>query len=117
MCWSLSRELQLLLGSAAATSDYFLRQRVISAENYQLPLRWLGRCRSSHPRCPSAQAGKEPVLLARVVDVSRIAQGGEPVLLETRDLRGQYIALSHRWGGARITTTTVANSQDGDSAG
>lgn len=93
-------------------SGDILGRRVNSAANTQLVMEWFERCCSTHQRCGSAPVGEKPSLPTRIVDVSRIGEGGEPFLLETQDLlcgKYKYIALSHRWGGARITTTTKDN--------
>jgi hypothetical protein len=65
---------------------------------------WLDECdhRHAEPECgPTASALQDfdaPVLPSRVIDLG-LVHPARPYLLETKGLRGHYIALTHRWGG------------------
>ncbi|KAF2436003.1 HET-domain-containing protein, partial [Tothia fuscella] len=48
-------------------------------------------------------------LPTRVIDISLVFAGQDPFLLESNGLQANYLALSHRWGGANVLRTTKVN--------
>ncbi|OIW28729.1 HET-domain-containing protein [Coniochaeta ligniaria NRRL 30616] len=65
---------------------------------------WLKECNSGHRDCAGLNNTVLPTRLIDVGDADKL-----PRLVETGGCSGQYIALSHRWGGAYITQTTRVN--------
>ncbi len=80
---------------------------------FRLASAWLDECLQNHKSCPqTASAAGDPALPHRVIDVGPPGGSDEPYLLETCGQTGQYIALSHCWGGGHPIQTTKANVQD-----
>ena len=50
-----------------------------------------------------------PSLPSRVINVGSSGGSTNPFLFKTEGLKGQYLALSHHWGNAKITRTTTTN--------
>ena len=67
---------------------------------------WFEKCKSSHTTCAGANFGVA-AMPTRLVDVGE--EGKAPRLIATAGSVSQYLALSHRWGGACIIQTTRAN--------
>ncbi|KAH8882371.1 HET-domain-containing protein, partial [Thozetella sp. PMI_491] len=75
---------------------------------------WLETCRTSHAKCGTQGAAEPamPALPSRVLDVSRREVLEDIVLFEAHSSRGQYVALSHRWGDAKISKTMTSTIQE-----
>jgi hypothetical protein len=68
-----------------------------SFTNMELAREWYMRCNRNHPQC-QRDATKLPT---RVIDARKLDEGGDPTLYETLpSTTGEYVALSHCWGGA-----------------
>jgi len=76
-----------------------------SDEDFKLAKHWLNDCISSHEHCKKPKPLETP-LPTRVLDLGPGPESEEPYLLETGGLHGNYIALSHCWGGQVPLTTT-----------
>lgn len=59
--------------------------------------RWLRRCSATHPKCGSI--GLDVPLPTRLIDVESGLR-----LVETKDMHGRYVCLSHCWGNQDPTT-------------
>jgi hypothetical protein len=70
-----------------------------SETSFRLIKDWLKTCDLKH-QCYQGNGVKLPT---RLIDVSE----KQPVLLESNNLQGPYIALSHCWGNIQPITTTV----------
>jgi hypothetical protein len=51
--------------------------------------------------------GERPILPSRVLDVGPSDGSQQPFLHESRGQVGDYVSLSHRWGGSTMLTTTM----------
>jgi hypothetical protein len=51
--------------------------------------------------------GERPILPSRVLDVGPPDGSQHPFLYESRGQVGDYVSLSHRWGGSTMLTTTM----------
>ncbi|KAH7310822.1 hypothetical protein B0I35DRAFT_514807 [Stachybotrys elegans] len=73
--------------------------------------RWLQDCLSNHPNCTRASPGRiatsMPTRLLRISEDQRSLR-----LIEVQANATDYLALSHRWGGANIYQTTLANVEE-----
>jgi hypothetical protein len=58
---------------------------------------WLHTCLTEHVQC-SQYSESSPPLPPRVIDVGPADGSEEPFLCTTKDRRGHYLTLSHRWG-------------------
>lgn len=68
---------------------------------------WIKDCHDDHPACkPSTSSGTLPT---RVIDVGSPDGRTEPRLCDTNGEPGDYIALSHCWGGRQPLRTTKEN--------
>jgi hypothetical protein len=98
---------------------YFTGRSIGPADNPAQISQWLHECTTEHEYCaedarmrgvlPSLEA---PLLPKRVVNVGGNDQHPEPFLFESGGTRGQYLTLSHRWGGTNMSTTTKALLED-----
>src|SRR5450432_1156048 len=76
--------------------------------------KWLKTCASNHRQCKVKAPGLEELLSGEMVTLpTRVVNVGatdstEPFLFETKGIKGLYLALSHCWGTARVTTTTIS---------
>ncbi|KAI8631303.1 HET-domain-containing protein [Xylariaceae sp. FL1651] len=81
-----------------------------SNDVFRLIAAWLNECLHTHGRCRQARAGAEQLLPHRVIDVGSV---DEPYvyLLDTRarPVKGNYVTLSHCWGGGSPIMTTSDN--------
>jgi hypothetical protein len=66
-----------------------------------LGCKWLAECSKGHLSCGPTSDNEMPT---RVIDVD-VEGGSEPRLFETKGCRGQWVALSYPWGGAKPITT------------
>ncbi len=82
-----------------------LRSPVRRADDIGCIQSWRERCKSSHTTCPGSSPTTMPTRLIDVGDGKSIS----PRLVATGGQTGHYLALSHRWGGARIFQTKLAN--------
>ena len=73
---------------------------------YNLCRLWLQNCSAAHPACFEL---KDVCLPTRVIDVSPMNGYNNLRLLTTKGLKGQYVTLSHCWGGSR---PVVNNKED-----
>ncbi|OCL11435.1 HET-domain-containing protein [Glonium stellatum] len=104
-------------GSAAALSYDILNQPLRPSDDVTQARQWFQHCSSTHSICHKRSSGDETItekgkltyLPTRVLDVTAIASNGNPFLVETEGQQGEYVTLSHRWGGARVVTTTLSN--------
>lgn len=73
--------------------------------------RWINTCQRDHPTCGASETSSLP---ARLIFVGNDAEPGALRLVQTSDKSPlvQYLALSHCWGGAHITTLTKQNYGD-----
>lgn len=70
--------------------------------NFDLANFWINTCRQSHPECNRPRNFPLPT---RLIDVGSLNGNEEPRLVETAGQLGEYVALSHCWGGStRIVT-------------
>ena len=69
--------------------------------------KWLQDCIENHTNCAQWQE-QNAVLPTRVIDVGPKNDSQRPCLLETKGETGAYVALSHRWGGSKVLTTTAS---------
>ncbi|KIW04708.1 uncharacterized protein PV09_04441 [Verruconis gallopava] len=67
---------------------------------------WFTTCVNHHRECP---APRDSTLPTRVIDVGPSNGSEQPRLLLTEGKRGQWIALSHRWGTNVSLKTTSKN--------
>ena len=67
---------------------------------------WIDDCLKSHPLCPS---NLNSCLPKRVVDVGPSDCSQELFIFTSEEQIGQWIALSHCWGGELSSATTTAN--------
>ncbi|KAI9774510.1 MAG: hypothetical protein M1839_001698 [Geoglossum umbratile] len=75
-----------------------------SPANVTLAKTWLANCLDCHRPCNAGDF--YPALPRRVVDLSNPEA---PRLVYGDDVKGQYIALSYKWGGSRKCITTSDN--------
>lgn len=80
-----------------------------SPVNLSIAKEWLDDCRNNHVECCPVKTSSLPT---RVLDVG-ISEGSPSCrLVETGNKQGNYVALSHCWGGKikeRLTTETLSN--------
>ncbi|KAK0724578.1 heterokaryon incompatibility protein-domain-containing protein, partial [Lasiosphaeris hirsuta] len=70
---------------------------------------WLGRCLARHALC-SVSTLPDPKLPTRVLDVGIRGNPEEGIrLVDGKNCRGPYVALSHVWGRSRVITTQISN--------
>ncbi|KAF1960170.1 HET-domain-containing protein [Byssothecium circinans] len=74
---------------------------VASTATFNIARRWLNECRHNHSNCLRDSL---PTLPTRVIDVGTAESPEEPHLIITNGLRGDYVALSHCWGGKIATS-------------
>ncbi|KAI5924516.1 HET-domain-containing protein [Camillea tinctor] len=85
--------------------------------NNSLLYTWLRDCVDYHEGCRTSVRGSTyddsdingPMLPTRVIDIGPLDGSEAPRLLHTAGKRGAYIALSHRWGQARMLKTERSN--------
>ncbi|KAI1085981.1 HET-domain-containing protein [Rostrohypoxylon terebratum] len=85
--------------------------------NNSLLYTWLRNCVDYHMGCRISFGGSNyddsdtsgPILPTRVIDIGPIDGSEAPRILNTEGKRGAYIALSHRWGKARMLRTEKSN--------
>ncbi|KAB5576438.1 heterokaryon incompatibility protein-domain-containing protein [Coniochaeta sp. 2T2.1] len=73
---------------------------------FDLAKKWLNDCRTSHPACNTAGP---PALPTRAIDVGSASDPLLPLLISSKGLRAEYVALSHCWGGI-ISTVLSAHT-------
>jgi hypothetical protein len=79
----------------------------------ELAKTWLRQCLDNHQECHTWREKKAQLLPTRVIKVGSASDGKAPFLYETvPGEEGQYICLSHRWGGDKIITSTAVTLQD-----
>jgi hypothetical protein len=84
---------------------------VNAADDPKQPLRWVKECLEDHPNCKPASQGSgigNVDLPTRLVYIP-VNESEDPRLDETTGQTGQYLALSYRWGDAKITKTFKQN--------
>jgi hypothetical protein len=86
--------------------------RVVPAEStlsqvVDMTKRWMKGCDKFHKLCSIPIAPQLPI---RVLDLGASRSDGGIKLIISNERRGQYIALSHRWGTAQTTTTTTSTN-------
>lgn len=82
----------------------YVYRNPLSAESIARVKGWIEDCQATHPRCRSSRSGTLPW---RVIDVGA-SPSDDSVLVETfGDQTGDYVALSHCWGGHRPLITTT----------
>lgn len=97
-CYSANRYLPLTVKGTA---------RVDSGPDYDLFQAWIHDCLGSHPRCKKTRdRGAMPT---RLLDAQDVPLHGTVRLVESRDMSGTYVALSHVWGQKKPLTTTRDN--------
>lgn len=97
----------------AAISQDVSGRPIRPAEDFRVANRWLRHCLDRHSRCASRALNSQNLSIkndwmpARVVDVGPIDGSREPRLLCGSGIFGQYVTLSHCWGGAVTVQTTT----------
>ena len=81
-----------------------------STEDFAMIKQWLSTCCTEHSHCRKPDL--EIPLPTRVIDVGPPDGSLEPVLLESKDMIGLYVTLSHCWGGRVASTTTSKNVEE-----
>ena len=75
--------------------------------------RWISECDSKHLTCRLGLVGDaievEPQMPTRVIDVTSFDGHQLPRLIDTRGLKGKYVAISHSWGTVVEPYTTTKN--------
>ncbi|GAP85733.2 putative HET-domain-containing protein [Rosellinia necatrix] len=74
-----------------------------SPEAFQLALQAVKECVSKHDHCPSHRESKLPTRVLSCSNPSR------PILVETGNARGSYVALSYVWGEPQQHSLTSSN--------
>lgn len=78
-----------------------------SSSAFRIASAWLAECLKHHPYCNTIVA-LEAQLPTRVIDVGSVERRNDVCLLETEGrMTGNYIALSHCWGGNSHAQTTI----------
>lgn len=103
LCSSIN-EIESSLGSGKMATA----QDTSSNENFLCASRWLLNCLTKHVNCIVVE-GLLPPLPTRIIDVGLPNDSVNIVLLVTEQIRGRYVALSHRWGDSDIKKTTRSN--------
>jgi hypothetical protein len=94
------------LGSVIEDCSRLEDSSTASDASFQMASAWLKECLSSHPNC-SAYHGDIPELPTRVVDVGSSSGSERPYLhVSSKDQRGRYLTLSHRWGSSKSLEAT-----------
>ncbi|CAJ2512395.1 Uu.00g054100.m01.CDS01 [Anthostomella pinea] len=70
---------------------------------------WLKECFSNHEDCITASTASAADLPTRLLGLGDVEKHGVVRLWHTKGARGQYTALSHRWGSSQPAKTTKAN--------
>ena len=81
----------------------------VSDESIALIKEWLHECDNQHALC---QRKAVPALPTRVTDVGSSIEPCEPRLVVSRGKCGEYVALTHVWGGLIPIRTTTNTLQD-----
>ncbi|KAF7924545.1 hypothetical protein EAE99_006493 [Botrytis elliptica] len=81
---------------------------VSSKESFNLISIWLRQCILHHKECRN-RGEIDKRLPSRVIDVR--SEGEDPLLVETNQRHGNWVALSYCWGSSPTTTTTRRNFQ------
>ncbi|KAH7378118.1 heterokaryon incompatibility protein-domain-containing protein [Cadophora sp. MPI-SDFR-AT-0126] len=68
---------------------------------------WVQACKTEHSKCAWSN---DHILPTRVIDVG--SEHEEPFLLETNGMKGEWLTLSHCWGGGATLMTTSDTLQD-----
>ena len=97
---------EALLGSTSQTKGMVVGAPVSSQGDVALARKWIRDCMENHPHdCCSPS---KPVRLpTRLLDVSPAGGSDEVRLVITNGNSGQFITLSHRWGGLKPITLTA----------
>jgi hypothetical protein len=77
--------------------------------NYEIARNWLEECSINHDCCVRAKISK---LSTRVIDVRINKESPNPRIFVSNGIEGEYIALSHCWGGAISPMLTTDNLDD-----
>ena len=82
-----------------------------SAECWSLAASWIQTCRETHTRCTSQRSGSwKPT---RLLDLGTETAAEIRLVLSVRErIRGDYITLSHRWGGQDTLELSQANIEE-----
>ncbi|KAI0443967.1 heterokaryon incompatibility protein-domain-containing protein [Xylaria telfairii] len=70
---------------------------------------WMEDCRSNHRECNAPAPAIQANLPTRVLGIDRVRLTGRLQLLHTKNVTGEYIALSHSWGGNQPAKTVKSN--------
>ena len=81
----------------------------LSSDGIDMIKGWRRECDSSHPNCN--QIGARPQLPTHIIDVGSSDDSRGPYLLISNGTQGEYIALSHVWGG-HISLRTLSSNID-----
>lgn len=77
-----------------------------SGDCFQTASNWLEACLKHHPRC-IIEGGHRKPLPTRVIDVGSLDGSEVPFLFSTNGHFGQWVTLSHCWGGMEPLKTTL----------
>ncbi|KAK0641378.1 heterokaryon incompatibility protein-domain-containing protein [Cercophora newfieldiana] len=91
-----------------------LPEDTASEESHRWATAQLQQCLEKHSQCNAGLDVDHPVLPSRVLDLGSHPNAGDSIkVLETRGLRGRYIALSHCWGDPKLLSTKLtAHTQE-----
>ncbi|KAM0426544.1 hypothetical protein ACHAPT_008236 [Fusarium lateritium] len=102
-------------GNPACHGNYMIGRREInpvleSKSNIAKAQNWISKCRKEHGSSCGAHKGDLP-LPTRVIDVGASGNDGNnsPKLFISQGAKGDYIALSHCWGGPIATVLQTTN--------
>ncbi|KAM7194833.1 Heterokaryon incompatibility protein (HET) domain containing protein, partial [Rhypophila sp. PSN 637] len=94
------------LGSISQTEGPVVGAPVSSQADATIARKWIQNCIEHHPHnyCSPSKPVRLPT---RLLDVCPAGGSGEVRLVITNGSSGQYITLSHRWGGLKPITLTA----------
>ncbi|KAJ3526819.1 hypothetical protein NM208_g11007 [Fusarium decemcellulare] len=82
-----------------------------STPNMAIARNWISKCRNEHGSACGAHKDDSP-LPTRVIDVGSAEGTDKPRLFISEGAKGDYIALSHCWGGPIATVLETTNIKD-----
>jgi len=108
-------EVTLYMTTMAREDEYLAklagRQDVTTGSEVRLDIAqiWLRRCRKDHTMCNGWARGRLRLhaLPIRVVEIGLPHEHRDPRLYVTKGETDEHVCLSHRWGGGKLTMTTL----------
>jgi hypothetical protein len=89
----------------ARRERFYLDMRPDSERIFSQIRSWANMCQGFHESCRH-EADRFP---PRILDVGIASESRDPFLVQSDGQRGQYLALSYRWGTSNTLRTTVEN--------